>query len=145
MNKQINKLRQSLLLATIATFIVLGASGSVFAQKADKYPKPDFSAMEEYFEIIESEYDFTTNIPTFIVVAKPKQKVVPTWWDVIWRDAKGVAIQRYRLYFTDIRNTKIGEPTRGTGYAPFKDKMLQVKSVTIEAYEEDPHDEKTAN
>lgn len=32
MNKQINKLRQSLLLATIVTFIVLGASSFVFAQ-----------------------------------------------------------------------------------------------------------------
>ncbi len=56
MKKQIKKSRQSLLLVTIATFIMLGASSSAFAQnKADKYPKPDFSEMEEYWDIVEYE------------------------------------------------------------------------------------------
>lgn len=144
MIKQINKLWQSVLLATIAAVVVLGASESVFAQKADKYPKPNFSAMEEYFEIVEYEYDFTTNIPTFNIIAKPKQKVVPTWWEITWRDAKGVANTRYRLYFSDISKTKIGEPARGSGYAPFKTDMPKIASVTI-AEHTDPHEEKTAN
>jgi len=145
MTKQINKSWKSFLLTTVAMFIVLGASGSVFAQtKKDKYPKPDFSAMEEYYEIVEYEYDFTTNIPTFIVIAKPKQKVVPTWWEVVWRDSKGVAMTRYRIYFSDISKTKIGEPTRGSGYAPFKTAMPKVASVTVVEYS-DPHEEKTAN
>lgn len=144
MNKQINKRRQSFLLATIATFILLSVSGAVFAQKADKYPKPDFSAMEEYFEIVEHEYDFTTNIPTLYVIAKPKQKVVPTWWEVTWRDAKGVAIDRATLYFDNINKTKIGEPNRGHGYAPFKTKMPRVASITIVEHS-DPHEQKTAN
>lgn len=84
MKKQINKRWQSLLLTMIAAFIVLGASGSVFAQNktADKYPKPDFSAIEEYWEIVEWEYDFAQNIPSFIVIAKPKQKSVPTWFTI---------------------------------------------------------------
>ena len=144
MKKQINLRRQSLLLFTIAIVITVGASLVVSAQKANKYPKPDFSAMEEYFEIVEHEYDFTTNIPTLYVVAKPKQKVVPTWWEVTWRDSKGVAIDRASLYFDDIKKTKIGEPTRGHGYAPFKTRMPQVASVTIVEHS-DPHEEKTAN
>lgn len=144
MTKQFNKHRQSFLLTIIAMFIVLGASGAIFAQKADKYPKPDFSAMEEYFEIVEHEYDFTTNIPTLYVIAKPKQKVVPTWWEVTWRDSKGIAIDRASLYFDDINKTKIGEPTRGHGYAPFKTRMPKVASVTIVEHS-DPHEQKTAN
>ncbi len=84
MSKQTNQLSQSLLLATIVTFIVLGSFSSVFAQNkaVDKYPKPDFSAMEEYWDIVEWEYDFapTSNVPNFIIIAKPKQNVVPVWW-----------------------------------------------------------------
>jgi hypothetical protein len=144
MTKLINKRWQLLLLATIAALIVQGASGAAFAQKADKYPKPDFTAMEEYYEIVEHEYDFTTNIPTLYVIAKPKQKVVPTWWEVTWRDSKGVAIDRALLYFDDINKTKIGEVTRGHGYAPFKTKMPKVASVTIVEHS-DPHEQKTAN
>ncbi len=133
MNKQINKLRQSLLLATIATFMVLGASGAVFAQKADKYPKPDFSAMEEYWEIVEWEYDFTSGVPRFIVTAKPKQKVVPRWFDVTWRDAKGVMLLKHTLMFNSatLSQIKVGEPMRGSCPAPWKVQMGQVKSIMI--------------
>ena len=149
MKKQINKRWQSLLLATIATFIVLGTSGSVFAQNkaADKYPKPDFSAMEEYWEVVESEYDFSTNIPTLNITAKPKQKVVPTWWTITWRDAKGVAIHKDTLMFnyTQVSNAKIGEPIIGSSYAPFKKRMSEVKSVKVTDDQADNHEVKTAN
>ena len=47
--------------------IVSGASGAVFAQ--DKYPKPDFSAMEEYYEIVEYKHDFTDR--QFRIIVKP--------------------------------------------------------------------------
>ena len=100
MNKQITKRWQSLLLVTIATVIMLGASSSAFAQKSwnDKTPKPDFSAMEEYWEIVEYEYNFTENsLPTFTVIAKKKEKNVPLKWDVTWRDSKGVKIEGYSL------------------------------------------------
>ncbi len=145
MTKQINQRWQSFLLATIATFIVLGAFSSVFTQKADKYPKPDFSAMEEYFEIVEWEYDFTSG-SRFIVTAKPKQKTVPLWWEITWRDAKGVMINQANIHFSmsDIQATKVGEPVRGSSLAPFKRRMSEVKSVTIT---ENPEggDARTAN
>ncbi len=150
MTKQINQRWQSLLLATIVTFIVLGSSGSVFAQNkaADKYPKPDFSAMEEYWEIVEWEYDFapTSNVPNFIVIAKPKQKVVPVWWDITWLDSKGVKIVRHCIFFSagQVQRSKIGDPIRGESKAPFKREMAQVKSVKI-TENPDGGDAKTEN
>lgn len=51
MKQQIYKNRKSFLQTAIALLIVPGASGAVFAQ--DKYPKPDFTAMEEYYEIVD--------------------------------------------------------------------------------------------
>jgi hypothetical protein len=148
MTEQTNRRRRPLLLATVATFIVLGASGSVFAQNkaADKYPKPDFSAMEEYWEVVEYEYDFTGNVPNFYVIAKPKQKAVPTGWDITWLDSKGVKIERYMLYFGhgQVQRSKIGDPIRGSSKAPFKRHMAQVKSITV-VENPDSGDAKTEN
>lgn len=147
MKKQINKLKQSLLLAAIAVFVVLGASGSALAQtKKDNYPKPDFTVMEEGWEIVEWEYDFTENIPAFYVIAKPKQKTVSTWFTITWRDAKGVRIDSQTIVFDyfDVQKAKIGEPIRGRSYAPWKRQMPQVKSIIVTEHES-PHDQKVGN
>ena len=89
--------------------------------------------MEEYWEVVEYEYDFTTMVPNLIVIAKPKQKVVPVGWDITWLDSKGVKIERYMLYFSpgQVQRSKIGDPIRGESKAPFKRFMSQVKSVTV--------------
>ena len=136
MDKQINKRCKSLLLLTIATLILLGASSSAFAQKSwnAKTPKPDFSAMEEYYEIVEYEYDFTGGgMPAFYIIAKKKEKKTPTWWRIVWRDAKGVKIADYTFMFrlSDGQEAEIGEPIRGSSYAPWKADMTKVKSITI--------------
>jgi len=146
MSKQINKRWQSFLLAIIAAFIVLGASSSVFAQTGPD-PKPDFSEMEEQWEVVEYEYDYTGNVPKFVVIAKPKKKKVWMWWTVTWRDSKGVVIEQMTLMFgpgSVQKRVKIGEPVRAQSKAPFKRFMAQVKSITIT---EDPygHEEETAN
>lgn len=144
MKKQIKKRLQSFLLATIAMFIMLGASGAVFAQ--DKYPKPDFTVMEEGWEIVEWEYDFTENIPAFYVIAKPKKQTVSTWFTITWRDAKGVRIESNTLVFDyfDVQKAKIGEPIRGKSYAPWKRLMPTVKSVIV-TEAPDSHDQKVGN
>jgi hypothetical protein len=116
---------------------MLSVPGSVFAQNkaADKYPKPDFSAMEKYWEIVEWKYDFgtTSHVPNLIVIAKPKQKVVPVGRDVTWLDSKGVRIVRHYLYFSpgQVQRSKTGAPIRGESKAPFKRERAQVKSVTV--------------
>ncbi len=145
MTKQINEKWKKFLLTKIAMFILLSVSGAVFAQKTDKYPKPDFSAMEEYFDIVEYEYEFT-GLGSFTVIAKPKQKTVPRWWTIVWRDDKGVAIVKHTLMFNDaeLSRTKIGEPIRGSSYAPEKRLMPQVKSVTV-TENPDGGDGRTAN
>lgn len=135
MIEQINKRWQSLLLVTVAILIMLGASSSAFAQKSwnNKLPKPDFSAMEEYYEIVEYEYDFTASVPTFTVTAKKKHEKTPERWDIVWRDDKGVAISKYSLMFDpfDMQKAKTGEPIRASSYAPFKDKVVKTKIIEI--------------
>ncbi len=119
---------------TIATLFVLIAFGPVFAQKADKYPKPDFSPMAEYFDVVESEYEFDgSGEPLFVVVAKKKKANVPRWWTIVWRDASGVKITKSTLMFdfADLQKTEIGEPIRGSAYAPYKRDMPKVKSVVL--------------
>lgn len=145
MRKQTLAPLRSLLLVTIAAVIVLGTSTSVFAQKGPA-PKPDFSAMEEYWEVVEYEYDYTGNVPNFFVIAKPKQKTVPMWWTVTWRDNKGLVVEQMTLMFMPgtVRQVKIGEPVRARSKAPFKRFMATVKSITVT---EDPNggEESTAN
>lgn len=142
MKKQINKSWKSLVLITVAMFILLGAFSAVFAQK-DNYPKPDFKVMEEEWEIVEWEYDFTENIPAFYVIAKPKTQTVSTWFTITWRDDKGVRITSGAIYFDyfDVQKAKIGEPIRGKSYAPWKRQMKDVKSVIVTEHE-NPHDQK---
>lgn len=144
MSKQISKRWKSLLLTTVAMFIMLGESDVVFAQ--DKYPKPDFTVLEEGWEIVEWEYDFAENIPAFYVIAKPKKQTVSTWFTITWRDAKGVRIDSQTIVFDyfDVQKAKIGEPVRGRSYAPWKRQMPQVKSINV-TEAPDSHDQKVGN
>ncbi len=141
MNKQINKRRQSLLLAIFAVLIVVGASSLSFAQKAmtAKFPKPDFKAMEEYWEVVEYEYDYATgNLPLIYVIAKKKEEKVPRYWVITWRDAKGVKILAHTLMFDvfDVRNAKDGEPIRASAYAPDNKDIPKIKSVIVTEHED---------
>lgn len=136
MTKQPTKRRQSLLPVIIAAFIILSASSLAFAQKSwnAKTPKPDFSAMEEYYEIVEYEYDFTGGgMPTFNIIAKKKQQKTPRMWKITWRDANGVKIAEYTIQFrwSETQETEVGEPIRGSSYAPWKAEMPKVKTIAI--------------
>lgn len=47
--------------------------------------------MDEYWDIVDYEYDSTGNgVPAFIVIAKKKERNVPRKWMVTWHDADGV-------------------------------------------------------
>ncbi len=128
MKKQSNKRWQSLVLATIAAILMHGAS--IFAQD-NKYPKPDFSAMEKYYEVIKYEYDFNANIPLFIVVAKRKEENVPKWWIVKWFDADGVVISSGGLLFDPGFKATVDDPMRTSAYAPWKREMPKVKRIVV--------------
>jgi hypothetical protein len=136
MTKQTIQHWQALLLVTIAAFIILSASSAASAQKSwnAKSPKPDFSAMEEYYEIVAYEYDFTgSNMGTFTIIAKKKIAKTPTTWNVVWRDAEGVKLAGQTLTFPPYQGqeAEIGEPIKGWAYGPWKDNMPKVKTVKV--------------
>ena len=143
MKIQKNQCWQSLQLLTIAIVMMLGASFSALAQKSvtAKFPKPDFSAMEEYYEIVDYEYDYASGgIGKFYVTAKKKQQKVPTWFDISWRDAQGVKLGDFYLMFEYyyMKNAKIGESVRGAATAPEYKLIPRIKTVMI-VESEDPH------
>lgn len=136
MTKQINQRGQRLFIVTFAMFIILCVSSSAFAQKSwnAKTPKPDFTAMEEYYDIVEYEYDFTGGgVPRFYVTAKKKIKKTPHSWRITWRDAQGVKIDQYTINFNwnDTQEEAVGEPIRGDSPAPFKKDISKVKTIVI--------------
>jgi hypothetical protein len=147
--QEITKVRQrtlaplrSLLLVATAAVIVLGATGFVIAQSkaADKYPKPDLSKVEEFWEVVDFEYDFSYVVPKLVVTAKRKKKVVPAWWLVTWRDDKGVAVRKYPLMFNNahIQQSKMGEALQTAGDAPDKADLRKVKSIEVEVHPDSP-------
>lgn len=134
MRRKFNQRWHLVLLATIATVIVLAASSATFAQKSlnAKYPKPNFSAMEKYWEIISYEYDFTGNgTPKFTVLVKKKVEQAPRVWYVTWTDGDGVRVGQGALSYDPMNQVKVGENTRATGLAPWKDVMGKVKKVVV--------------
>ena len=141
MKKQINKRWQSLLSVTIAAVIMLGASSSALAQKSmtAKYPKPDFKAMEEYWEVTDYEYNYATgSVAEFSIVAKKKQEKVPRYWRITWLDDKGVKVTSFTLMFEsyNMRNTKVGDSIRASSYAPEIKDIPRIKSVVVTEHED---------
>ena len=130
-----SKWQARVVFAAIAAVMIIGVSFGTFGQKSlnAKYPKPDFSAMEQYWEVVSYEYDFTGNgIPTFIVVAKKKDKQVPRNWTVTWYDGDGVKVASAKpLWFDNNDTAKVGEPVRAEAFAPFKRVMPTVKKVVV--------------
>lgn len=128
MKHQSSKNCQSLMIAALFAILTISISQSVSAQEG---PKPDFSAMEKYYQVIRYEYDFTANIPQFHLVAKRKAEKVPKWWIVKWFDADGVVISTGSLLFDPGFNATIDDPIRSSTYAPWKREMPKVKRVVV--------------
>lgn len=130
MKKQTNKRWQSFLLATIVAILMHGVTVSVSAQD-DKYPKPDFSAMEKYYEVTKYEYDFNANVPVFYVVVKRKAENVPKWWIIKWFDGDGVALSTGSFLFDPGYKASVDDPMRSKAYAPWKREMPKVKRIVV--------------
>ena len=133
MKKQ-NNTKLTIIAMAITTIFIFSVASSAWAQKSlnAKYPKPDFSAMEEFWEIISYEYDFTTNgTPKFTVVVKKKQDKAPRAWDVTWFDGDGIRVGHGFLGFDTINVVKVGENARATAVAPWKNEMEKVKKIVV--------------
>lgn len=99
---------------------------------AVEYPKPDFSAMEQWYEIVKYEYDFFTDplLPRLYFVVKPKVENPPRTFKMKFADADEVAISNYQVFGIRLPIT-VGEPQRIYGMAPKEKDMPKVKSIVV--------------
>lgn len=98
----------------------------------DEYPKPDFSGIEEWYEVVKYEYDFVDTIPKFYLVVKKKVEKAPLHFEIKWFDADGVVITK--SVFPNLLNKTsipVGEPMRLYAYAPWERQMPKVKSIVV--------------
>jgi hypothetical protein len=99
---------------------------------ADDYPKPDFSGIEEWYEVVKYYYDFAPTLPSTYLVVKKKVYKAPLNMEMTWFDEDGVVI--YRTRFPNLlrqEGTEVGEPIRLQGGAPYERLMSKVKSVVV--------------
>ena len=99
---------------------------------ADEYPKPDFSGIEEWYEVVKYEYDFVPTLPMFYLVVKKKVEKAPLHFEIKWFDADGVVITK-SVFPGLLRHekTEVGEAIRLYAYAPWERQMPKVKSVVV--------------
>ena len=99
---------------------------------ADEYPKPDFSGIEEWYEVVKYEYDFVPTIPIFYLVVKKKVYKAPLHFEAKWFDADGVVITKSTFpNLLTKESTPVGEPMRLYAYCPWERQMPKVKSVVV--------------
>ena len=96
-------------------------------------PKPDFSEMEKYFEIVKSEYSAEGSklIKLNLVLKMTKQTNVCEW-AINFYDADGVkVVAESYIVGNDTCAPKLGEPTKAYAYLPPEAKWKFVKKVVI--------------
>ena len=94
------------------------------------FVKPDFSEMEEYFEIVRYEYDIAEQ--TLKVVLKMTKQTNVCDWEINFYDADGVRVFR-KGYFVgnDTCSPELGEPSKAYASMPTEKQMKEVKKVAI--------------
>ena len=92
------------------------------------FPKPDFSEMEKYFEIVKSDYDFSLGRFNLLVKAKKKTNVFE--WYLTFYDADDIKVKEASLN-ANMGSPELGEPTKIYGYTPTEKEMKQVTRIAI--------------
>ncbi len=92
------------------------------------FPKPDFSEMEKYFEIVKSDYDFSLGRFNLLVKAKKKTNVFE--WYLTFYDADGIKVKE-ASFNANMGSPELGEPTKIYGYTPTEREMKQVTRIAI--------------
>ena len=92
------------------------------------FPKPDFSEMENYFEIVRTDYDFTLGRFNMLVKAKKKTNVFE--WYLTFYDADGIKVKE-ASFNANIGALEPGEPTKIYGYTPTEKEMKQVTRIVV--------------
>lgn len=94
----------------------------------DGFPKPDFSEMEKYVEIVKYEYSPVTGRVTMVVNAKKEINIYR--WYLMAYDADGVKISEMGLNGGSIP-LPLGEPTRIYSFAPNERDIRRVARIAI--------------
>ena len=92
------------------------------------FPKPDFSEMEKYFEIVRTDYDFS--LGRFNMLIKMTKKTNVLEWYMTFYDADGIKVMD-RSFNANIGVPPLGEPTKIYGYTPSEKEMKQVTRIVI--------------
>jgi hypothetical protein len=99
-------------------------------------PKPDFSAMEKYFDIVRYEYGDSTFGNTLYVWAKPKTEIgqrggIGSYW-VQYLDKDGALVfDEQPLNDNELNLKPLGETAKTSALAPPEAKMKRVASIRI--------------
>jgi hypothetical protein len=118
-------------IAIVLAVVCFAMAGNVKAQDA-QLPQPDFSAMEQWYEIVKWNYDDTGRMK---IVAKPKEAPPHTHRQFVVRylDADGVDLLDYNA--TQIVGLGYGTPAgqleRTEALAPSESKAAKVKQVIV--------------
>ena len=100
----------------------------VAERNEDGFPKPDFSEMEKYFEIVKYDYNPVDGRVSFVVKAKRQTNIFR--WYLTAYDADGVKISELSLNGGSIP-LPIGEPTKIYSYAPNERDIKRVARIAF--------------
>ncbi len=92
------------------------------------FPKPDFSEMEKYFEIVRTDYDFSLGRFNLLVKATKKTNIFE--WYMTFYDADGIKVKD-ASFNGSMGVPVIGEPTKIYGYTPTEREMKQVTKIVV--------------
>jgi hypothetical protein len=131
MKKQ-NQSCLSLVLATLAAILLLGAFNLMLAQDKDEYPKPDFSAMEKWYEIVKYEYSDLSAERKLTVFCKPKVEARPFSFNIQFIDKDGTMVREssFRDYIS-LQNARVGETIKTDVYTPSELEMEKITKVRV--------------
>ena len=121
---------QTIVFAAIATLLIFGASASTSAQ--DEYPKPDFSAMEKWYEIVKYEYGDLSADRTLTVFCKPKVEARPYNFLVQYINKDGIVVREtaFRNYIS-LSSGRVGETVKTDAYTPSETEMEKITIVRV--------------
>lgn len=133
---------QTITFAAATTLIIFATSALAFRHANPKVlpgqPKPDFSAMEQWYEIVKYEYgDAASGDNKLYIIVKAKAEKRPRGgWSVQFRDKDGMLVRpndsRYGNGLSGPSAlTPVGEPEKIYCYTPGESDMERVVSATV--------------
>ena len=136
MNRKTKSKLSAFLYALIATTVIFGTSGLTFAE--DELPKPDFTAMEKWYEVSNVEHDVFAAKMSYLVKAK-KEESRPVKFHMQFIASDGTVLKEsYMLALNawfSVGSTP-NEPIKVLLDTPKESDLSKVKEVKVVRYKE---------